>query len=107
MTSSLIAVDLGSASFSACRLSSSGETLDAIAVATLRKWIAEVGSKTAYIEPGSPWENGYCESFNGKVRDEQLRRSADADRGLANPLKHHATAQLAWLPTAGALVPQL
>jgi transposase InsO family protein len=31
-----------------------------------------VGSKTLYIEPGSPWENGYCESFNGKFRDELL-----------------------------------
>ena len=32
--------------------------------------LAEVGAKTLYIEPGSPWENGYCESFNGKLRDE-------------------------------------
>ena len=31
-----------------------------------------VGPKTAYIEPGSPWENGYCESFNGRMRDELL-----------------------------------
>ena len=31
-----------------------------------------VGAKTAYIEPGSPWENGYCESFNSKLRDELL-----------------------------------
>ena len=30
------------------------------------------GTQTAYIEPGSPWENGYCESFNGKLRDELL-----------------------------------
>ena len=42
-----------------------------IAVA-LREWIAAVGAKTAYIEPGSPWENGYVESFNGKLRDELL-----------------------------------
>jgi transposase InsO family protein len=40
--------------------------------ATLREWIAAVGSQTAYIEPGSPWENGYCESFNSKLRDELL-----------------------------------
>ena len=40
--------------------------------ATLRTWIANVGSQTAYIEPGSPWENGYCESFNSKLRDELL-----------------------------------
>ncbi len=38
----------------------------------LRDWIAAVGSQTAYIEPGSPWENGYCESFNSKLRDELL-----------------------------------
>ena len=40
--------------------------------AALQEWIATVGAKTAYIEPGSPWENGYCESFNGKLRDELL-----------------------------------
>ena len=39
---------------------------------TLREWIAAVGAQTAYIEPGSPWENGYCESFNSKLRDELL-----------------------------------
>jgi putative transposase len=39
----------------------------------VRQWIAAVGAKTAYIEPGSPWENGYCESFNSKLRDELLR----------------------------------
>src|SRR3984957_5298777 len=38
----------------------------------LRKWLAGTGAKTAYIEPGSPWENGYCESFNAKLRDEFL-----------------------------------
>jgi putative transposase len=38
----------------------------------VREWIAGVGSRTAYIEPGSPWENGYVESFNGKLRDELL-----------------------------------
>jgi transposase InsO family protein len=38
----------------------------------VRKWLANVGAKTLYIEPGSPWENGYCESFNGKLRDELL-----------------------------------
>jgi putative transposase len=31
-----------------------------------------VGARTAFIEPGSPWENGYCESFNSKMRDELL-----------------------------------
>ena len=38
----------------------------------LRKWLADTGAKTLYIEPGSPWENGYCESFNSKPRDEFL-----------------------------------
>jgi len=38
----------------------------------LREWIAAVGAKTVYIEPGSPWESGYCESFNIKLRDELL-----------------------------------
>ena len=36
----------------------------------VRDWIDAVGAKTAYIEPGSPWENGYCESFNARFRDE-------------------------------------
>ena len=38
----------------------------------LRNWLANTGAKTLYIEPGSPWENGYCESFNSKLRDEFL-----------------------------------
>ncbi len=38
----------------------------------VREWIAAVGARTAYIMPGSPWENGYCESFNSKLRDELL-----------------------------------
>ena len=38
----------------------------------VREWLARVGVKTLYIEPGSPWENGYVESFNGKLRDELL-----------------------------------
>jgi len=40
----------------------------------IRKWLNRVGVKTLYIEPGSPWENGYIESFNGKLRDELLNR---------------------------------
>ena len=40
----------------------------------IRRWLARVGVKTLYIEPGSPWENGYIESFNGKLRDELLNR---------------------------------
>lgn len=38
----------------------------------LREWLGRVGAKTLFIEPGSPWENGYVESFNGKLRDELL-----------------------------------
>jgi len=38
----------------------------------VRNWLATLGARTLYIEPGSPWENGYCESFNGKLRDECL-----------------------------------
>jgi transposase InsO family protein len=40
----------------------------------IRKWLSRLGVKTLYIEPGSPWENGYIESFNGKLRDELLNR---------------------------------
>tara|TARA_B100000508_G_scaffold103182_1_gene81563 strand:+ start:418 stop:1239 length:822 start_codon:yes stop_codon:yes gene_type:complete len=38
----------------------------------LRDWLMGLDVKTLYIEPGSPWENGYCESFNGRMRDEFL-----------------------------------
>ena len=38
----------------------------------VRDWLKRVGVKTLFIEPGSPWENGYVESFNGKLRDELL-----------------------------------
>lgn len=38
----------------------------------IRKWLNDIEVKTLYIEPGSPWENGYIESFNGKLRDELL-----------------------------------
>jgi len=40
----------------------------------IRSWLNRLGVKTLYIEPGSPWENGYIESFNGKLRDELLDR---------------------------------
>ena len=38
----------------------------------VREWIEAQGAKTACIEPGSPWENGYVESFNARLRDECL-----------------------------------
>ena len=49
--------------------SDNGSEFTATAV---REWLPRVGVKTLYIEPGSPWENGYNESFNGKLRDELL-----------------------------------
>ena len=40
----------------------------------VRLWLEALPVQTVFIEPGSPWENGYVESFNGKVRDELLDR---------------------------------
>ena len=40
----------------------------------IRDWLKAVGVRALYIEPGSPWENGYMESFKGKLRDELLNR---------------------------------
>ena len=40
----------------------------------IRSWLKRLGVKTLFIELGSPWENGYIESFNGKLRDELLNR---------------------------------
>lgn len=51
--------------------SDNGPELTATAV---RDWLARVEVQTLYITPGSPWENGYVESFNGKFRDELLDR---------------------------------
>ena len=51
--------------------SDNGSEFTATAV---RDWLKRVGVKTLYIEPGSPWENGYVESFNGKLADELLER---------------------------------
>ena len=38
----------------------------------LREWLTGLGTRNLYIEPGSPWENGFCEYFTGKLRDECL-----------------------------------
>ena len=88
----------------------------------LREWIAAVGSQTAYIEPGSPWENGYCESFNSKLRDELLngetffslaeaqvlieawRRHFNAVRPHS-ALKYRPPAPEAVIPRSGNIVP--
>jgi len=57
-------------SFLDLALSPSREFVEHVAQTPLD--LAAVGAKTAYIAPGSPWENGYCESFNSKLRDELL-----------------------------------
>lgn len=44
------------------------------AAEAVRSWLASAGSGTLYVAPGSPWQNGYAESFNGKFRDEFLDR---------------------------------
>ena len=75
----------------------------------VRAWIGAVGAKTAFIAPGSPWENGYCESFNARFRDEpaerrglhHVTRGPDLDRTLAAPLQHRQAAQRLRIPAAG------
>ncbi len=83
----------------------------------LRKWLAATGAKALYIEPGSPWENGYCESFNSKLRDEflngeifysmkELRVLAERWRVHYNTVRPHSSlgyrspAPAAWLTEA-------
>jgi putative transposase len=66
----------------------------------VRDWLGKVGVRTLFIEPGSPWENGYVESFNGKLRDELLEREIfyslqggeGSDRDVAEALQHGQTA---------------
>lgn len=52
----------------------------------IRQWLARMGVKTLFIERGSPWENGYIESFNGKLRDELLNREVFSTLTEANVL---------------------
>lgn len=60
---------------------------------TLRQWLKDLDVRTAYIEPGSPWENGYNESFNGKLRDELLNTewfdTLKEARVLIEQWRHH------------------
>ena len=51
----------------------------------VQEWIGAVGAKTAYIEPGSPWENGYIESFNARLRDELCPRARECPSGAPLP----------------------
>ena len=74
-----------------------------------------MGAKTLYIEPGSPWENGYCESFNGKLRDEclkgeifySLKEAQVVIRRSESAVQHGTAAFLAGLPATGAASPPL
>jgi putative transposase len=83
----------------------------------LRKRLAATGAQTLYIEPGSPWENGYRESFNSKLRDEflngetfhstkELRVPAERWRIHYNTVRPHSSpgyrspAPAAWLTEA-------
>ncbi|KMW58669.1 Mobile element protein [Candidatus Rhodobacter oscarellae] len=80
----------------------------------VREWIGAVGAKTAYIEPGSPWENGYCESFNARFRDEllngeifySLREAQILIEPMAHPLQHHQATPRPGIPTARARKPR-
>ena len=75
----------------------------------VRTWITAVGAKTAYITPGSPWENGYIESFNSKLRDDfstprsssRSRKPRSSLRGWRrhyNPIRPHSS--LGYVPPA-------
>ena len=75
----------------------------------LRRGLKRLGSEPIYITPGSPWENGYCESFNGKLRDEllngeifyTLKKAQVGHRTLALSLQHYPAAQCAGIPATG------
>jgi transposase InsO family protein len=80
----------------------------------VREWIAAVGAKTAFIEKASPWENGYVESFNGKLRDELLNVEifyslAEATIMIEQWRRHYNTVRphsaLAYRPPAPSVVP--
>ena len=73
----------------------------------VRRWLERVGVETLFIEPGSPWENGYNESFNGKLRDELLngrssarwrRRPCWSSNGGASTIPSDPTAPAAAFP---------
>jgi len=57
----------------------------------VQEWIAVVGAKTAYIERGSPWENGYIESFNARLRDELLDGEIFYTLREVNTIRPHAS----------------
>ena len=75
----------------------------------VRQWIAAVDARTAFIEPGSPWENGYIESFNARLREEllngeifyTLREAQVLIESLAAPLQRHPPTRQPGIPAAG------
>ena len=81
----------------------------------VRAWIEAVGAKTAFIEPGSPWKNGYVESFNARMRDELLNREiflfgeggAAHHRKLEKTLQHKTASQCIGLqaPAPETIIP--
>ncbi|KTQ94182.1 integrase, partial [Aureimonas ureilytica] len=80
----------------------------------VREWITAVGARTTFIEPGSPWENGYCESFNSKLRDELLNGEifyslAEARIVIEGWRQHYNTkrphSSLGYRPPVPAVVP--
>ena len=56
----------------ASRVSEVGQRTAEFTAKLVRRWLGRVGVEMLFIEPGSPWENGYNESFNGKLRQELL-----------------------------------
>ena len=70
----------------------------------VQQWLEQIGVKTLYIAPGSPWENGYNESFTGSLRDELLNGEifySLAEAKVAAALQHRALAQQSWIPATG------
>ena len=57
-------------------ITSARTTVQELTARAVRAWLGRVGANTLYIEPGSPWENGYVESVNAKLRDEVLDRDS-------------------------------
>lgn len=73
---------------------------------TVRDWIAAVGDQTAYIAPGSPWENGYIETFNAHLRDDLLISQVfytlrEAQIVIESPHCHHRSTNIPLEPPRG------
>ncbi len=70
------------------------------------QWLINTGAKTLYIEHGSPWENGYCESFDSKLRDEFLNGELFYSIKELRVLVHHFREfpRIGWRKSAVSLV---